>query len=582
MQHPYTDERNAQILLSLLKAHGIRRIIASPGSANSPFVAGVQFDKFFEVYSSVDERSAAYLACGLAAETNEPVVISCTGATASRNYASGLTEAYYRKLPVLAVTSTQPISRVGHHIAQVVDRSVIPNDVARLSVTLPVVKDAEDEWDCTVKVNQAIMTLAAQGGGPAHINLQTSSQRTYTTKELPECRVIRQFGTADRLPDLPKGRIGVLVGAHRKWSGPSTAALENFCRSTGAVVFCDHTSGYRGRNRILFSLIGCQQYLDKAAFTPDLMIHIGEVTGDYPLLSIPGKQVWRVNPDGHARDTFRRLIAVFEMTPPEFFAAYTTPQTGDHGYFEECKATLAALRSVVPDLPLSNIYLASQLAHRLPGNAVIHFGILNSLRAWNLFELPATVESGSNVGGFGIDGCLSSLVGASLADRGRLFYAVLGDLAFFYDMNVLGNRHIQNNVRVLVVNNGKGTEFTQYSHHTSHFGRHADEYISAAGHYGKQSPTLVQHFAEDLGFEYVSATSKDELSKLQDRFLRPEITGRPMLFEVFTDSEDESAALQTMMTLHAKSGDALTTAKDVARSLIGQRGIDMLKKMTHK
>jgi 2-succinyl-5-enolpyruvyl-6-hydroxy-3-cyclohexene-1-carboxylate synthase len=582
VQHPYTDERNAQILLSLLKAHGIRRIIASPGSANSPFVAGVQFDKFFEVYSSVDERSAAYLACGLAAETNEPVVISCTGATASRNYASGLTEAYYRKLPVLAVTSTQPISRVGHHIAQVVDRSVIPNDVARLSVTLPVVKDAEDEWDCTVKVNQAIMTLAAQGGGPAHINLQTSSQRTYTTKELPECRVIRQFGTADRLPDLPKGRIGVLVGAHRKWSGPSTAALENFCRSTGAVVFCDHTSGYRGRNRILFSLIGCQQYLDKAAFTPDLMIHIGEVTGDYPLLSIPGKQVWRVNPDGHARDTFRRLIAVFEMTPPEFFAAYTTPQTGDHGYFEECKATLAALRSVVPDLPLSNIYLASQLAHRLPGNAVIHFGILNSLRAWNLFELPATVESGSNVGGFGIDGCLSSLVGASLADRGRLFYAVLGDLAFFYDMNVLGNRHIQNNVRVLVVNNGKGTEFTQYSHHTSHFGRHADEYISAAGHYGKQSPTLVQHFAEDLGFEYVSATSKDELSKLQDRFLRPEITGRPMLFEVFTDSEDESAALQTMMTLHAKSGDALTTAKDVARSLIGQRGIDMLKKMTHK
>ncbi len=582
MQHPYTDERNAQILLSLLKAHGIRRIIASPGSANSPFVAGVQFDKFFEVYSSVDERSAAYLACGLAAETDEPVVISCTGATASRNYASGLTEAYYRKLPVLAVTSTQPISRVGHHIAQVVDRSVIPNDVACLSVTLPVVKDAEDEWDCTVKVNQAIIALAAQGGGPAHINLQTSSQRTYTTRELPDCRLIRRFGTNDRLPELPKGRIGVLVGSHRKWSSASTAALENFCRSTGAVVFCDHTSGYRGRNRILFSLIGCQQHLDKAAFTPDLMIHIGEVTGDYPLLSIPGRQVWRVNPDGHARDTFRRLTAVFEMTPTEFFVDYTTPPTGDNSYYEECSAALAALRSAVPELPLSNIYLASQLAHRLPSNAVVHFGILNSLRAWNLFELPSTVESSSNVGGFGIDGCLSSLVGASLADRGRLFYAVLGDLAFFYDMNVLGNRHVQNNVRVLVVNNGKGTEFTQYSHHTSHFGRHADDYISAAGHFGQQSPNLIRHFAEDLGFEYLSAANKDEFSKMQDRFVRPDINGRPLLFEVFTDSEDESAALQIMMTLHARAGDALSTAKDVARSLIGQRGIDILKKMTQK
>ena len=109
MTHYYTDEKNVQIILSLLKANGIKRIVASPGSSNSPFVASVQFDKYFEVYSSVDERSAAYLACGLAAETDEPVVISCTGATASRNYASGLTEAFYRKLPVLAITSSQKL-----------------------------------------------------------------------------------------------------------------------------------------------------------------------------------------------------------------------------------------------------------------------------------------------------------------------------------------------------------------------------------------------------------------------------------------------------------------------------------------
>lgn len=69
------------------------------------FIGSIQNDSWFEIYSSVDERSAAYLACGLAAETGEPVVISCTGATASRNYMPGLTEAYYRKLPVLAITS---------------------------------------------------------------------------------------------------------------------------------------------------------------------------------------------------------------------------------------------------------------------------------------------------------------------------------------------------------------------------------------------------------------------------------------------------------------------------------------------
>ncbi|MEX6209539.1 thiamine pyrophosphate-binding protein [Providencia huaxiensis] len=149
----------------MLKAHGIRYVIASPGNTNTAFIGSIQKDPFFTIYSSVDERSAAYMACGLAAETGEPVVISCTGATASRNYAPGMTEAYYRKLPVLAITSTQPVSRIGHHVAQVIDRSVISNDIANLSVNLPVIKDEEDFWDCEIKVNQAILELTRRGGG---------------------------------------------------------------------------------------------------------------------------------------------------------------------------------------------------------------------------------------------------------------------------------------------------------------------------------------------------------------------------------------------------------------------------------
>ena len=109
----YTSEKNVQILLALLKAHGIRKIIASPGATNVCFVGSCQSDSWFELYSSVDERSAAYMACGLAAESGEPVVLSCTGSTASRNYLPGLTEAYYRKLPVLAVTSHQGKDRIG-------------------------------------------------------------------------------------------------------------------------------------------------------------------------------------------------------------------------------------------------------------------------------------------------------------------------------------------------------------------------------------------------------------------------------------------------------------------------------------
>ena len=104
MEIHYSTDKSVQIVLSLLKAHGIKRIIASPGTTNQKLVVSMQSDPFFEIYSSVDERSAAYIACGLAEETGDPVVITCTGATASRNYMSGLTEAFYRILPILAIT----------------------------------------------------------------------------------------------------------------------------------------------------------------------------------------------------------------------------------------------------------------------------------------------------------------------------------------------------------------------------------------------------------------------------------------------------------------------------------------------
>ena len=127
MEKFYTSEKNTQMLVSLMKAHGVRKIVASPGTTNICFVQSLQYDKYFEIFSAADERSAAYIACGLAEESGEPVALSCTGATASRNYVPGLTEAFYRKLPILAVTSTQHIGRVGQNIAQVLDRMGLNN-----------------------------------------------------------------------------------------------------------------------------------------------------------------------------------------------------------------------------------------------------------------------------------------------------------------------------------------------------------------------------------------------------------------------------------------------------------------------
>lgn len=572
-----TNEKNAQIIISLLKQHGIRKIVASPGATNVTFVGSIQQDPYFEVFSSVDERSAAYIACGLSEETGEPVVISCTGATASQNYFPGLIEAYYRKLPILAITSTQVVSKVGHHIAQVTDRSVMPNDTVSLSVTLPLVKDDEDLWNCEIKANKAILELNRRGGGPVHINLETGYSKQYDVKELPVYRMINRAFSTSKFPELAKGKIGIFVGSHSKMSDELTHAIESFCEAHNAVVFCDHTSGYYGKYKVLYALIGGQFLDNKSETKADLLIHIGEITGDYYSLGLAGKEVWRVSEDGEIRDTFRKLSNVFEMPELTFFENYTNAELPkNNSYYQLCQNQLEEIRNNIPELPFSNVWLASKLAHRIPEGSTIHFGILNSLRSWNFFELPKSVTSASNVGGFGIDGGVSSLIGASLADKNKLYFGVIGDLAFFYDMNVLGNRHVGNNIRLLLVNNGKGTEFRQFNHVASHFEEAADEFIAAAGHFGNKSPELVKNYAQNLGFEYITASSKDEFNNVYERFLSSDISEKPMLFEVFTDSELESKALEMIMSIEV---DASLKTKQIARQILGESGVNLLKKI---
>ena len=306
MKHHYSSERSIQILISLLKQHGIKKVIASPGSTNATFVASIQQDPWFEIYSSVDERSAAYIACGMAAESGEPVVLTCTGATASRNYMPGLTEAYYRKLPVLAVTATQNEAKIGHLFAQVIDRSSLPNDIALLSEHIPITRDDTDEWSNTVKINRALLELRHRGGGPVHLNVATTYSRDYSVEKLPAARMIRYVCPDDTFPKLPKGRIAVFVGAHRLFTEAETAVIDRFCASHDAVVFCDHTSGYNGKYRVQFSLVVGQDTYVSALCKVGLLVHIGEVSADY--LRIRTNQVWRVNPDGALRDTFKRLL----------------------------------------------------------------------------------------------------------------------------------------------------------------------------------------------------------------------------------------------------------------------------------
>lgn len=548
----YSEEYNIQALISLLKANNIRLVVASPGSTNACFVASLQSDPYFTIYSCVDERSAAYMACGMAEETNEPVVLSCTGATASRNYMPALTEAYYRKLPLIAVTSSQMNEKIGHYIPQVTDRRVLPKDIAILSVQVPVVKMNEEAWNCSIQINKALLACKRQGGGPVHINLQTRYSRSFDVKELPDVNVIRRISIRDEFPALPSGKVVIYVGSHRYFTEEETVAIDRFCRDNDAVVFHEMSSGYHGEYGIKYDLIAAQDYSDSSLKSMELLIQIGEMAGaDFFALLRP-KEVWRVNQDGEIRDPYRRLKCVFEMDELSFFEGYyKLEQKNNHSLYDTYRQAVDEMESKLRNtrLPFSNIWIALQTVSLLPENSEIHVGIMNSFRAWNLMELPKSVRSYCNVGGYGIDGCLSSMVGASLIHRDKLYFGVFGDLAFFYDMNVLGNRHIGNNLRIMLINNGKGNEFHNFNQNWSQFGDYADVYGAAGGHFGCKSPDLVRHYAEDLEFEYLTASDMESFLATVKRFVTPELTGKSILFEVFLNGADDSEAYQIMRRL---------------------------------
>lgn len=573
----YTDEVNVQILVALMKHHGVRRIVASPGTTNITFVACLQRDPYFTVYSAADERSAAYMACGLAAESGEPVALSCTGATASRNYLPGLTEAYYRKLPVLAVTSTQHLGRIGSMTPQVIDRTNELNDVCKVSVQCPSVYVADDRWACEAKLNRALLELTHHGGGPVHINLVTTYSSNFDVAELPRVRYMDRVETGNDLPSLSGRRVAIYVGAHTAWGERLTRAVDRFCKVYGAVVLGDHTSNYAGDYGAQCALIAKQTQYTPACKHVDVMIHIGEISGAYASPSC--NEVWRVSPDGEPRDPFGKLRYIFDMKEEQFFEAYADTagdKIASSCLLQEWRAEDAKLREKIPDLPFSNIWCAQQTAPRLPKGSVLHLGILNTLRSWNFFPVDPSIRCYANTGGFGIDGCMSSLIGASLASPDKLFFGVVGDLACFYDLNSLGNRHIGANVRIMVVNNGVGTEFKNYDHKAARFGREADAYMAARGHYGNRSHELLKHYAEDLGFEYMHASDKEELLADLDQFTTPEHCDRPMLLEVFTDSTDESDALRIMQTLET---DVVGVAKDAVRNVLGDKGVNAIKKI---
>ena len=126
-----------------------------------------------------------------------------------------------------------------------------------------------------------------------------------------------------------------------------------------------------------------------------------------------------------------------------------------------------------------------------------------------------------------------------------------------------------------------GCEFRLFNQVGNILGEETNKYISAAGHFGNKSPRVIKALAENWGYEYITASSKDEFTQVYERFITPELTDKPMIFEVFTKVEDENEALQLVENFGHEENKTSQT-KAVVKKLIGNQGLKVIKSILKK
>lgn len=532
----YSNQDNISIVVDLMKQNGIHKVVISPGGTNIAFVKAVQDDPFFECYSIVDERSAIYFAIGLYLSSGETIAASCTSAQATRNYIPGLTEAYYKRVPILAITMEKHRRFIGQEYMQAPDQCSLPSDAVKKSFELPFITDDNDELLSIRMVNEAILELTDGRKGPVQLCIPWLDFPLTPASYKP--RTIRKYTAKDVAGiDLGVRRILIVCGESRPYSADQLHSISRFADRFNCAVYVNHLSNYYGQyaieGNLLFLTMQTAEFV--SSFAPDIIISIGGQTGDYPLYrklsvsELSGTEHWRVATDGEIIDTYDKLTAMFNCGLQEFFDAVVLGADKGHEYYHALSKRASGLK-VDMDLPFSNAYLAQRLCKEIPDRSTMQFSILNSLRVWSLFPIHADVRCFSNVGAFGIDGGMSTLLGQSVLSDG-LHYIVIGDLAFYYDMNSLGIRHIGNNVRILLINNNGGVEF-KMNYDDS---RSIDRYIAAADHFKN-----AEGWAQTCGFQYFSAKNKEEFETNWSVLVDP--ADRSVVFEVFVSDKDEYEA----------------------------------------
>ena len=541
----YSNKENVNILTALLVAHGVRYAVCCPGSRNSPIVHNLHACPDIECYPVTDERSAGFYALGMSQVLKEPVVVCVTSGTALLNLAPAVAEAYYQHIPLVVISADRPQAWIDQLDGQTLPQPDALGRFVKKAVSLPESHDDESRWYCNRLVNEALLETHHDGYGPVHINVPISEPLfDYTVSELPEERSICLLN-----PRCYKSLLLECVGQLYTSRKPmviigqmSTEGLlpqDLYAISLFAVVLNESLSVGKGGahfDEVLYA-VG-----DNPDYQPDFVLYLGDTLVSKRLKqwlrNLKVTHIWAVTEDGSIHDTSMQLYGVIEGHPADVIddlvdsAGIKAVQSTEEFKTRWDKVLAKVNKRVDNYQPAYSQMAAVKCFEESLGTAEdehVHYANSTAIRLANIYARHFVY---CNRGVNGIEGSLSTAAGFSVVTD-ETVYCVIGDLSFFYDQNALWNQNLCGNLRILLLNNGRGGIFNLLKGLEESPAR--DQFVAAEHH------TSAEGICQQNHITYLKAENMDEMQQGIDTLLYIE-SDRPVLLEVFTDStEDERA-----------------------------------------
>lgn len=561
----YSNKENVNILTSLLLEYGVSDAVVCPGSRNAPIVHNLSVCEAIRCRPVTDERSAAFYALGLAIATRRPTVVCVTSGSALLNVMPAVAEAAYQHVPLVVISADRPQQWIDQLDGQTIPQSDALGRFVRKAVQLPEPHNDEERWLCRRLVNEAMHLATCRQGAPVHINVPISEPLfEFDTEQLPQLsrfNNIKRAAIKDASMDMPDAfhkatRPMIVIGqlAHGTVSHETIRSLsekyvvmsEPLSNPSYMTIHFDEAIRYIVSDN---SSINDDED-DKTAYYPDYVIYVGDT-----LVSKPARRFLRnakapsclITPDAaDIHDPLMTLTDIVECDTDSINALLASlcdaPDTDERCRFHDrwqsfLDAYAAHADAYVPEYSqMATVkYFEEQLAD-LDIDICVHYANSSAVR---LACIYAQHYVWCNRGVNGIEGSLSTAAGFSLATH-DMTVCVIGDLSFFYDQNALWNSNLRGNLRIILLNNRGGGIFRQLPGLSD--SPAADDLVMAS-HENTAQGICTQN---DIG--YLSAKSMDEMQIGIVTLLTRE-SERPMLLEVFTDSNDDVKALEKYFKL---------------------------------